>query len=316
MERLRGMKVLIIGSGGREHALAWKLSQSRHVKKIYIAPGNAGTSVHGENVAIPSEDKEGLLDLALREKIDLTVVGPEVPLTLGIVDAFSSRGLNIFGPSKAASEIEASKVFAKDLMSRHRIPTPFYKRFEDPDKASAYIETHTPPYVVKADGLAAGKGVVICRTREEALDALNLIMVKKAFGSAGRRVVVEECVIGEEASFLAITDGRDVVALPPAQDHKTILENDKGPNTGGMGAYSPTPLITPALEKEILDTVIVPTIRAMEAEGRVYKGVLYAGLMISDGRPKVLEFNARFGDPETQPILMRLDSDLFELLMA
>ena len=310
------MQVLVVGSGGREHALAWKLSQSKHVRKVYIAPGNAGTSLCGENVVIPAEDIDGLKTFALAKRIDLTVVGPELSLTLGIVDAFEAAGLKIFGPSKAASELEGSKAFSKDLMRRYNIPTAFYKKFDDYDQACDYIETHKPPYVVKADGLAAGKGVYICATAREAYSALDAMMRKKAFGSAGSKVVIEEFLTGEEASFLAITDGKTIVPLPAAQDHKAVFDNDAGPNTGGMGAYSPAPVITETLAKDILDTVIHPAINALGAEGRPYAGVIYAGLMISGGKPKVLEFNCRFGDPETQPILMRLESDLFELLLA
>ncbi|HXI09816.1 MAG TPA: phosphoribosylamine--glycine ligase [Thermodesulfobacteriota bacterium] len=310
------MKVLIIGAGGREHALAWKLRQSKKVSAVFTAPGNPGTRLHGENRMIPAEDVEGLLAFALKEKIDLTVVGPELPLTLGIVDAFTSAGLKIFGPTRRAAELEGSKVFCKELLVKYNIPTAWYKKFEDYEKAASYIDTHDAPYVVKADGLAAGKGVIICKTKKEALDAVDLIIRKKAFGIAGKRVIIEEFLEGEEASFLAVTDGTTVVPLAPAQDHKAIFDGDRGPNTGGMGAYSPAPLVTEALEKEIMDTIMVPTVKAMEAEGRPYKGVLYAGLMISKGRPKVLEFNCRFGDPETQPILMRLEDDLFDLLMA
>ncbi|MBI5468829.1 MAG: phosphoribosylamine--glycine ligase [Deltaproteobacteria bacterium] len=310
------MKVLIIGSGGREHALAWKLKQSKKVSRLFIAPGNPGTRLHGENRTIPAEDVEGLRAFALKEQIDLTVVGPELPLTLGIVDAFNSSGLRIFGPTRHAAELEGSKVFCKELMVKYKIPTAWYKKFDNYEKAVSYIETHDGPYVVKADGLAAGKGVLICRTKKEAADAVDLIIRKKAFGVAGKRIIIEEFLEGEEASYLAITDGRTVVPLAPAQDHKAIFDGDRGPNTGGMGAYSPAPLITPALEKEIMETIMVPTVRAMEAEGRPYKGVLYAGLMISGGKPKVLEFNCRFGDPETQPILMRLEDDLFDLLLA
>jgi len=311
------MKVLIVGSGGREHALAWKLSQSKKVTRIFTAPGNPGTALHGENIIIPAEDIAGLKAFALKEQIDLTVVGPELPLTLGIVDVFIDAGLTIFGPSRTAAELEGSKVFCKELMVKYKIPTAWHKKFEDYDKAVSYIKTHDGPYVVKADGLAAGKGVIICRTKDEAVDAVDLIIRKKAFGVAGKRIIIEEFLEGEEASYLAITDGAAVVPLAPAQDHKAVFDGDTGPNTGGMGAYSPAPLITPALEAEIMDTVMVPTVKAMEAEGRPYKGVLYAGLMISsDGRPKVLEFNCRFGDPETQPILMRLEDDLFDILMA
>ncbi len=310
------MKVLIIGSGGREHALAWKLKQSKKVSRLFIAPGNPGTRLHGENTIIPAEDIEGLRAFALKEKIDLTVVGPELPLTLGIVDAFNSSGLRIFGPTRHAAELEGSKVFCKELMVKYKIPTAWYKKFDNYEKAVSYIETHDGPYVVKADGLAAGKGVIICKTKKEAADAVDLIIRKKAFGVAGKKIIIEEFLEGEEASYLAITDGKTVVPLAPAQDHKAIFDGDRGPNTGGMGAYSPAPLITPALEKEIMGTIMVPTVKAMEAEGRPYKGVLYAGLMISGGRPKVLEFNCRFGDPETQPILMRLEDDLFDLLLA
>jgi len=310
------MKVLIIGSGGREHAIAWKLSQSKKVTKLYIAPGNPGTSQHGENVAIAADDVEGLKEFAKKERIDLTVVGPELPLTLGITDAFEKEGLRIFGPTKAAAELEASKVFSKELMVKYGIPTAFYKQFGDPELARAYVKTQKPPFVVKADGLAAGKGVIICGSIEEALGAIDSIMVESAFGCAGRRIVVEEFLRGEEASFLAITDGKTVLPLAPAQDHKAIYDNDRGPNTGGMGAYSPAPIVTREMEKEIIPTVMVPAVKAMEAEGRPYKGVLYAGLMISEGKAKVLEFNCRFGDPETQPIMMRLENDLFDVLMA
>ncbi len=310
------MKILVIGSGGREHAIAWKLARSKKVTRLFIAPGNPGTAPHGENVLIPAEDIEGLKSFALKERVDLTVVGPELPLTLGIADAFENAGLKIFGPSKAASELEASKVFSKELMVRHKIPTAFFKKFDDPELAKTYTETHRPPLVVKADGLAAGKGVIICRSKEEASDAIDIIMTKKAFGGAGKRIVVEEFLEGEEASFLAITDGKTVIPLAPAQDHKAIYDGDKGPNTGGMGAYSPAPVISPGMEKEIMDTIMVPTVRAMAEEGRLYKGILYAGLMINGGKPKVLEFNVRFGDPETQPIMMRLQDDLSDLLLS
>ncbi len=309
------MKVLVIGAGGREHALAWKLRQSPLVEAVYIAPGNPGTALVGKNVSIPAEDIEGLKEFAKREGIGLTVVGPELPLTLGIVDAFESAGLKVFGPSKAASELEGSKVFSKELMIKHGIPTAHHKKFDNVGFACAYVETHTPPFVVKADGLAAGKGVVICMTAEEALKAIDLIMKDKAFGAAGRRIIIEEFLEGEEASFLAVTDGRTVIPLAPAQDHKAVFDGDLGPNTGGMGAYSPAPVITPALASEVMDTVMVPTVKAMEVEGRPYRGVLYAGLMIKDGRAKVLEFNCRLGDPETQPILARLESDLAEVLL-
>src|SRR3990170_2933590 len=310
------MKVLIVGGGGREHALAWKLSQSKRVTKLFIAPGNPGTAMHGENVNIAAEEIEELKAFALREKIDFTVVGPELPLTLGITDAFSDAGLLVFGQSKAAAELEGSKAFSKELMLRHNIPTAFYKKFEDAAEAKAYIETHNQPLVVKADGLAAGKGVVICQSAQEAIEAVDLIMTEKAFGSAGKKIIIEEFLVGEEASFLAITDGRTVLPLAPAQDHKAIFDGDRGPNTGGMGAYSPAPVLTPELQKKIMERVMLPAVRGMEKEGRPYKGILYAGLMMTKTGPKVLEFNCRFGDPETQPILMRLGSDLLEALLA
>ena len=310
------MKVLIVGGGGREHALAWKLSQSKRVTKLFIAPGNPGTAMHGENVAIAAEDIEGLKAFALREKIDFTVVGPELPLTLGITDAFAASNLLVFGPSKAAAELEGSKAFSKELMLRHNIPTAFYKKFEDAAEAGEYIKAHKAPMVVKADGLAAGKGVVICQSAQEALEAVDLIMTEKAFGSAGKKIIIEEFLTGEEASFLAITDGKTVLPLAPAQDHKAIFDGDRGPNTGGMGAYSPAPVITPELEREVMERVMLPAVRGMEKEGRPYKGILYAGLMITEAGPKVLEFNCRFGDPETQPILVRLGSDLLEALLA
>ena len=310
------MKVLLVGSGGREHALAWKLSQSPLVDRLFIAPGNPGTAMHGENVAIPAEDIEGLKAFALREKIDFTVIGPELPLTLGITDAFNVAGLKVFGPTRAAAELEGSKAFSKELMVRYKVPTAFYKRFDESGPAKSYIETHEPPFVVKADGLAAGKGVIICQTAQEAIEAVDLIMTEKAFGSAGKRIIIEEFLTGEEASFLAITDGTTVEPLAPAQDHKAIFDNDMGPNTGGMGAYSPAPVVTPALQKKIMETVMVPVVNAMKADGRPYKGVLYAGLMMTKNGPRVLEFNCRFGDPETQPILMRMESDIVPILVA
>lgn len=309
------MKVLVIGSGGREDALAWKLARSARVEAVFIAPGNAGTSRHGRNVDIKAEDIEGLKGFALKERIDLTVVGPEVPLTLGIADEFERAGLRIFGPSMLAAEVEGSKAFSKGLMARYNIPTARYREFSDPLEARAYVKEIAPPLVVKADGLAAGKGVVICATEDEAVEAIENIMVRKAFGPSGARVVIEEFLEGEEASFLAVTDGKTVVPLAPAQDHKAIYDGDMGPNTGGMGTYSPAPLITPELEREVMERVMKPTVEAMEAEGRPYKGVLYAGLMIGNGGVRVLEFNCRFGDPETQPIMMRLEDDLFDLLM-
>ncbi len=309
------MKTLIIGGGGREDALTWKISRSPRVSKIYIAPGNAGTARFGENVNISPDDIEGLMAFAVGKAIDLTVVGPELPLTLGIVDAFREKGLLIFGPTKEAAAIEGSKAFCKKMLKAARIPTADYEVFCEATKAHEYLKTAALPLVVKADGLAAGKGVIICRTRAEADEAVTLIMGEKTFGEAGKNIIIEEFLEGEEASFLAITDGERVVPLAPAQDHKAIFDGDKGPNTGGMGAYSPAPIITPALEIKILDSIIKPLIKAMDNAGKRYTGVLYAGLMVSKtGGLKVLEFNCRFGDPETQPILMRLEDDLFDIL--
>jgi phosphoribosylamine--glycine ligase len=310
------MKVLVVGSGGREHALVWKLSQSPKVTKIYAAPGNAGIAQLAECVAVKAEDIPGLLSFAKSKAIDLTVVGPEGPLSLGIVDEFTAAGLRAFGPSGKAAVIEASKQFSKDLMKKYHIPTAEYGVFTDKAAAAAYIREKGAPIVVKADGLAAGKGVVVAETVEEAVKALDLIMTDKAFGAAGDRVVVEECLRGEEASFMAFSDGKTVVPMASSQDHKRVFDADKGPNTGGMGAYSPAPVVTKKLERKVMETIMVPTVRAMEKEGRLFKGVLYAGLMIHDGEAKVLEFNARFGDPETQPIMARLDTDLVDIIEA
>ena len=311
------MNILVVGSGGREHAVVWKIAKSRKVKKIFCVPGNPGIANLAECVSkIKGEDINGLREFAIKEKIDLTIVGPELPLTLGIVDGFEDKGLKIFGPSKKAAEIEASKVFAKNLMQKYGIPTGGYKIFKDSKEAKEYIKGHSLPLVVKADGLAAGKGVIICKTEEDALDAIKLIMEKKTFGKAGERIIIEDFLKGEEASFLAITDGKTVAPLPPCQDHKAIFDRDKGPNTGGMGAYSPTPIISPKLKQEIMNSIMIPTVKAMEKEGRPYKGVLYAGLMITNDGPKVLEYNCRFGDPETQPIMMRLRNDLIDVLLS
>ena len=310
------MNILVVGSGGREHALAWKIAKSRKVKKIFCAPGNPGIAQLAECVPIKIDDINGLREFAVKEKIDLTVVGPELPLTLGIVDSFEEKGLNIFGPSKKAAEIEGSKVFAKDLMQKYEIPTAAYRVFKNPKDAKDYVKEHSLPLVVKADGLAAGKGVIICKTKEDALDAIRLIMEKREFGRAGDRVIVEEFLKGQEVSFLAITDGKTVIPLPPCQDHKAVFDGDTGPNTGGMGAYSPTPLVTVKLKDEITNSIVIPTVKAMEKEGRPYKGVLYAGLMITKDGPMVLEYNCRFGDPETQPIMMRLKNDLIDVLSA
>lgn len=310
------MKVLIVGGGGREHALVWKIAQSPKVTKIYAAPGNAGMAALAECVPVKSDDIAGLLSFAQAKAVDLTLVGPEGPLSRGIVDVFSEAGLRIFGPSGKAAEIEGSKQFSKDLMKKYNIPTAEYGVFTDKAAAVAYVREKGAPIVVKADGLAAGKGVVVAETVQEALDALDLIMTRRAFGSAGDRVVIEECLKGEEASFMAFSDGTTVVPMASSQDHKRVFDADKGPNTGGMGAYSPAPIVTKQLEQRVMETIMVPTVRAMEKEGRLFKGVLYAGLMIHHGEAKVLEFNARFGDPETQPIMARLDTDLIDIVDA
>lgn len=313
MERLN---ILVIGSGGREHALVWKLAQSRHVKNIFCAPGNAGISKLATCVDIKADDLEGLLSFALAEKIGLTVVGPEAPLSMGIVDIFEKKGLKVFGASKKAAQIEGSKSFSKNLMVKYNISTAEGQSFTNFDQAEKYIKRQGKPLVLKADGLAAGKGVLICETEKESLDALKTIMKDKAFGDAGSKVVIEECLVGEEASFLALTDGKTVLSLPTSQDHKRIFDEDKGPNTGGMGAYSPAPLVDSILHDKIMKEIMIPTVKAMEAEGAPYKGILYAGLMIDRDQIKVLEFNARFGDPEAQPLLMRVKNDLVELMMA
>jgi phosphoribosylamine---glycine ligase len=310
------MKVLVVGGGGREHALVWKASQSPRVSKIYAAPGNAGMAQIAECVPVRAEDIAGLRAFAIAKAIDLTIVGPEGPLSMGIVDEFQQAGLRVFGPARDAAEIEANKAFTKDLMKKYRIPSADYGTFTERSAAEAYVRTMGAPIVVKAAGLAAGKGVVVAETVEEAIEALDLIMTKKAFGAAGDVVVVEECLRGEEASFMAFTDGKTVVPMASSQDHKRVFDADKGPNTGGMGAYSPAPVVTKQIEKQVMETVMNPTVRAMEKEGRLFKGILYAGLMIHNGEAKVLEFNARFGDPETQPVLARLDSDLIDIIEA
>lgn len=308
------MKVLVVGGGGREHALVWKVSQSPKVTKIYAAPGNAGIAQLAECVPVKAEDIPGLLAFAKKTGVDLTIVGPEGPLSLGIVDEFAKAGLRIFGPSGKAAIIEGSKQFSKDLMKKYGIPTAEYSVFTARAKAEAYVREKGAPIVVKADGLAAGKGVVVAETIEEALKAVELIMGQKAFGDAGNRVVIEECLRGEEASFMVFSDGKTVVPMASSQDHKRVFDADKGPNTGGMGAYSPAPVVTRKLERQVMDTIMIPTVRAMEKEGRLFKGVLYAGLMIRDDEAKVLEFNARFGDPETQPIMARLETDLITII--
>ncbi|MBR5318379.1 MAG: phosphoribosylamine--glycine ligase [Peptococcaceae bacterium] len=310
------MKVLVIGSGGREHALVWKISQSPMVDKIYCAPGNAGIGQMAECVAIKAEDLDGLLDFALQNEIGLTVVGPEVPLTMGIVDKFQEKGLKIFGPSGRAAEIEGSKTFAKDLMAKYGIPTAKYGAFTDAAEAKAFLAEVGLPCVVKADGLAAGKGVLICETKEEAETAVDDILVDNKFGNAGSRVVVEEFLTGQEVSMLAFSDGKTIVPMVSSQDHKRIWDGDKGLNTGGMGAYSPAPIYTPDVHEIVVPQVLEATIKAMEQEGRPFVGILYAGLMLTADGPKVLEFNARFGDPETQAVLPRLKSDLVEIFLA
>jgi phosphoribosylamine--glycine ligase len=310
------MNVLVVGGGGREHALVWKIAQSPRVKKIFAAPGNAGVAQLAECAPVGAEDIPGLLKFAKSRAVDLTVVGPEGPLSLGIVDEFRRAGLRVFGPSRKAAEIEANKAFTKDLMRKYGIPSAAYGTFTDRTQAEAYVRKAGAPIVVKAAGLAAGKGVVVAETVADALDAVDLIMGRRAFGSAGDVVVIEECLRGEEASFMAFTDGKTVVPMASSQDHKRVFDADKGPNTGGMGAYSPAPVVTKQLEQQVMERVMYPTVRAMEQEGRFFQGVLYAGLMIHNGEAKVLEFNARFGDPETQPIMARLDSDLVDIIEA
>jgi phosphoribosylamine--glycine ligase len=310
------MKVLVVGGGGREHALVWKIAQSKGVSKIYCAPGNAGISRQATIAPIQANDLNGLLEFALKEKIDLTVVGPEDPLTKGIVDLFESKGLSIFGPSGKAAQIEGSKAFAKEMMRKCGIPTSSYEIFKDRQKAVAYLKGQKLPIVVKADGLAAGKGVMVCKTLEEAFRAVDQILVDRAFGEAGSQVVIEECLVGEEASCLAFTDGKTILSMASCQDHKAIFDGDQGPNTGGMGAYSPAPVVTDVIHEKVIQEVLKPIVKEMAAEGMPYKGVLYAGIMVCDGVPKVLEFNARFGDPETQPILMRMKGDVVPILEA
>jgi phosphoribosylamine--glycine ligase len=310
------MKILVVGGGGREHALIWKIGQSPLVEKIYCAPGNPGIAGLAECVAIGADQIDALLDFARKQAIDLTVVGPEVPLTMGIVDRFQAAGLEIFGPSQAAAQLEGSKSFSKDLMAKYNIPTAAYQTFTEHAAAVAYIHEQGAPIVVKADGLAAGKGVIVATSVEQAVDAVNEIMLDQVFGSAGASVVIEEFMAGEEASFFAFTDGTNILPLASAQDHKRIFDNDEGPNTGGMGAYSPAPVVTSALHEQIVETIVRPTIAAMAAEGAPYRGILYVGLMIKDGQPRVVEYNARFGDPEAQPLLVRMKSDIVPVLQA
>jgi phosphoribosylamine--glycine ligase len=310
------MKVLVIGSGGREHALAWKISQSPRVEKIYCAPGNGGIGRMAELVPIGADEIEKLADFAGREKIDLTVVGPELPLTLGIADLFEKRGLKIFGPDREAARLEGSKAFAKEILQENRIPTASFATFSDASSAKRYLVEHQPPYVVKADGLAAGKGVIICAGRKEAEIAVDDILVRRLFGQAGDQLVIEEFLQGEEASFMALTDGEHILPLASSQDHKRVFDGDRGPNTGGMGAYSPAPVVSLEIHDRILDEILKPLLRGLKNKGVRYRGVIYVGLMITEAGPQVLEFNARFGDPECQPIVMRLKSDLVALLEA
>lgn len=308
------MKILLIGSGGREHALAWKISGSPKCEELYAAPGSDGMSDIAESVDIKADDINALLDFARAKKIDLTIVGPEAPLVAGITDLFQDAGLKIFGPTKELARLEGSKVFAKELMKKLGIPTADFRVFDKYEDALEYLKTRKMPVVIKADGLAAGKGVMVCKLVEDAKAALKTIMVDRVFGSSGDRVIIEDCLIGEEASIIVVSDGKNVAALASSQDHKRVFDGDKGSNTGGMGAYSPAPIITDDLFKKIMDTVIYPLIDHLADEGKPYKGALYAGIMVTDKGPYVLEFNVRFGDPETQAIMPRLKSDLVELL--
>ena len=312
------MNVLVIGSGGREHALAWKAAQSTSVTKVYVAPGNAGTATEDklENIAMSADDIPALVDFAKQNNVVLTIVGPEQPLVDGVVDAFQTEGLMIFGPSAKAAQLEGSKSFTKDFLARNNIPTGSYQTFTEIEPALTYVREQGAPIVVKADGLAAGKGVIVAMTLEEAEDAIQDMLAGNAFGDAGHRVVIEEFLTGEEASFIVMVDGKNVLAFATSQDHKRAYNGDKGPNTGGMGAYSPAPVVTPEIHQRAMNEVIMPTVEGMAKEGAPYTGFLYAGLMIdADGTPKVIEYNCRFGDPETQPIMMRLKSDLVELCM-
>ncbi len=313
------MKVLIVGSGGREHALAWKVAQSSQVVKVFVAPGNAGTAGEPrvENIQIGSDDIEALVDFAKKEGVEVTIVGPEMPLVAGITDVFNHAGLRCFGPTRGAAQLEGSKAFCKDFLARYNIPTGAYKIFTELEPAISYIREQGAPIVVKADGLAAGKGVIIARSEAEAIEAAEGMLSGRAFGKAGQRVVVEECLVGEEASFIVMVDGEHILPLATSQDHKARDNGDSGPNTGGMGAYSPAPVVTPEIYDRIMTEVIEPTVKGMAAEGHPYTGFLYAGVMISkNGTPNVLEYNCRFGDPETQPIILRLKSDLIEMCLA
>ncbi|MEQ9925012.1 phosphoribosylamine--glycine ligase [Pectobacterium brasiliense] len=313
------MNILVIGNGGREHALAWKASQSPLAKRVYVAPGNAGTALEPAltNVDIAATDIPALVSFAQENHIDLTIVGPETPLVIGVVDAFQNAGLKIFGPTQGAAQLEGSKAFTKDFLARHNIPSAEYQNFTEVEPALAYVRSKGAPIVIKADGLAAGKGVIVAMTLQEAENAIQDMLAGNAFGDAGHRIVVEEFLDGEEASFIVMVDGKNVLPMATSQDHKRVGDKDTGPNTGGMGAYSPAPVVTDEIHQRVMDQVIWPTVNGMAAEGNTYVGFLYAGLMISaDGQPKVIEFNCRFGDPETQPIMLRLRSDLVELCLA
>lgn len=310
------MNVLIIGGGGREHALAWRIRQSPRVRRVFAAPGNAGIAELADLVPVGADDIAGLVRFAQEARINLTVVGPELPLTLGIVDEFERHGLRIFGPRREAARLEGSKAFTKELLRRHNIPTGYFGVFSDPDDAVRYVHEVGAPIVVKADGLAAGKGVLLCHSLAEAEEAINEVMRTRLFGDAGERVVVEEMLVGEEVSFMAVTDGTTVLPLATSQDHKRAGDGDTGPNTGGMGAYSPAPIVTPALQTQVLREIMEPVVRALRLQGIEYRGVLYAGLMVTAAGPKVLEFNVRFGDPECQPLMLRLQTDLVEIMEA
>lgn len=310
------MNVLVVGSGGREHALCWAIAKSPLCDRLYCAPGNAGIAEVAECLTIASDDIEAIVRCAIDHAIDFVVVGPEAPLVAGLVDRLRAAGIGSFGPTAKAAAIEGSKGFMKDLCARYGIPTAAFARFDEPDEAKEYIHRHGAPLVVKADGLAAGKGVIICRNENEAFAAVDHIMIEGAFGAAGAQVVIEDFLQGEEASFFALVHGSHTIPLASAQDHKAAYDGDQGPNTGGMGSYSPAPIITPEMTRKVMDTIIIPTINALVAEDRPYTGLLYAGLMIEDNEPKVLEFNARFGDPECQPLLMRLKSDVLAALVA
>lgn len=311
------MKILVVGSGGREHALVWKLSQSSRVRKIYCAPGNAGTSQQAENVPIKPDDLPGLVSFAREKGVDLVVIGPELPLTLGLADLLEGEKIPVFGPNKAAAVLEASKAWTKAFLREHAIPTAHYEVFEDPAKAVDFLDTQSYPIVIKADGLAAGKGVIIAKDRAEAVAAIDSILRKGVFGEAGQKIVIEEFLQGEEASFLALVDGASILPLDSAQDHKRVGEGDTGPNTGGMGVYSPAPVVTEAVRTQVVETILIPTLKGLKARGIEYRGVLYAGLMIDRlQRPRLLEYNVRFGDPETQALLMRWGGDLLDDLEA